>query len=154
MTTPAPCREAFEKWYRQTYGINWTGQEPNMWISWEASWNTRPAPVFTPATPEQMEKIKGLLDKTAPWEAKDYVETSKLKEAFGMFLNGMAYYETFPDNEEDAAQLRKAATYNFLRARNHISDELSELCNQCCKAVYKMEEEKAIGLKITERKDV
>lgn len=76
-------------------------------------------------------------------DVRDYVETSKLKEAFGMFLNGMAYYETFPDNEEDAKQLRKSATYNFLRARNHISEELEDICSASCKAVYVEEYERA-----------
>jgi hypothetical protein len=77
-------------------------------------------------------------------EVVDYVHTSKLKEAFGMFLNGMAYYETFPDDAEDARQLQKSATYNFLRARNHIGDELADICSACCKAVYTTEYEKAL----------
>lgn len=72
-------------------------------------------------------------------ETKDNITTSKLKEAFGLFLNGMAYYGEIPDSEEDSKYLRKQATYNFLRARNHIDDELAELCVAAAKDVYATE---------------
>lgn len=90
--------------------------------------------------------------KALMWLSHDTIQTirqclqqpdaaEKMAEALGMFLNGMAYYETFPDNEEDAKQLRKSATYNFLRARNHLPDAIADKCSMACKRVYTEEYE-------------
>lgn len=68
-----------------------------------------------------------------------------LKVAFGMFLNGMSYTETFPEDDDDYKQLQKSATYNFLRARNHVNDELSDQCSMACKAIYTAEYNKENG---------
>ncbi len=64
---------------------------------------------------------------------------AKLLEAFGMFLNGMAYYTTFPDNDEDAKQLSKSATREFMRAERHISEELKSACRDAHKKLITKE---------------
>lgn len=87
-------------------------------------------------------QIRGIQAAAAEWN-KLANPDKILMEAFGMFLNGMAYYETVPENEEDAKQLSKSATYNFLRARNHIGEMVSSLCSMACKEVYTEEERAA-----------
>ncbi|MDE2232466.1 MAG: hypothetical protein KGJ95_10470 [Candidatus Omnitrophica bacterium] len=66
----------------------------------------------------------------------------RLVEAFGMFLNGMAYYSTFPDNAEDAKQLQKQATCCFLEARKHVDDETAQKCLDAAKVIYVAAHEK------------
>ncbi len=82
------------------------------------------------ASPESVQNyIKTLEEEAASHDPR-------ILEAFGMFLNGLAYWETFPDDAEDAKSLQKQATYNFLRARNHLTDAQSAACSEACKRVY------------------
>ncbi len=80
--------------------------------------------------------------REATWRS-EYAALSKicdsLYEAFGMFLNGMAYYTTFPDNDEDAKQLSNSATREFMRAERHISEELKSVCRDAHKELITKE---------------
>lgn len=61
----------------------------------------------------------------------DNVEPWRL--ALGMFVQGMAYYTSFPDSKEDAEYNQKQATYWFLYARNVVSEKLKNSCAEQAK---------------------
>lgn len=57
----------------------------------------------------------------------------RLKTALGYFMNAEAYRSTFPDNDEDAAQLRKSATWNEITGRNFLTDKDQFECSEAMK---------------------
>ena len=59
-------------------------------------------------------------------EAADKIE--RLREALGAHIQADAYRDTFPDDDEDAAYLRKQETWWRLAARNWLSDSLADEC--------------------------
>ena len=52
----------------------------------------------------------------------------RIKEALGAHLQADAYRDTFPDNEADAAYLRKQETYWRLKARQWLSSADEREC--------------------------
>jgi hypothetical protein len=87
------------------------------------------------------EQIKELLKKYSNKAVHDLAaqhchlleELANLKTAYGMFLNGLAYYSTCPDSQQDAEYLQKQATYWFLYARNFIPAETHSDCSEMAK---------------------
>lgn len=72
-------------------------------------------------------------------QAVELPSDQNLREAFGMFLTGLAYYTEMPENADDAKYLSKQATYHFLRARNHVPDLMETICAGAAKDVYRQE---------------
>ena len=56
-----------------------------------------------------------------------------LMKAVGAHIQADAYRDTFPDDEKDAAFLRKQETWWRLTARSWLGDELANACAQKAK---------------------
>lgn len=69
--------------------------------------------------------------------AEKDAENAKLRAAYGCHIQADAYWGTFPDNEEDAAQLRKSATRWRLTAREVVAEgsELHDACAEAAKGI-------------------
>ena len=72
-------------------------------------------------------------------------------EALGLHIMADAYADTFPDNAEDSKYLAKNETELRIRARNLLSDELTERCHKAAKDyLCNLPEHKAMIKKITD----
>jgi len=60
-------------------------------------------------------------------------ENKILKSALGYHINADAYRDSFPDDEADAASLKKQETWNRLTARSLLTEDMEEDCNRFMK---------------------
>lgn len=61
-------------------------------------------------------------------------EVGRLRICVGLHVNADAYADTFPEDAEDAAQLRKSETWHRLSARSVLLERDKDVCNQAAKA--------------------
>ncbi len=89
---------------------------------------------------DQLTRAMNSLYLALPEDVADAVITivrareHELMVALGYFLNAQAYADTFPDDAEDATQLRKDATRNMLTARALLSERDQFECGERMKA--------------------
>ena len=64
---------------------------------------------------------------------KGEAATITMRQALGAHIMADAYRDTFPDNDEDAAYLRKQETFLRLKARQWLSEAEAARCSALAK---------------------
>lgn len=65
--------------------------------------------------------------------SKGEAQSLRIMEALGAHIIADSYRDTYPDNEQDAAYLRKQETFWRLTARAWLCDTDTEKCHQKAK---------------------
>ena len=60
-------------------------------------------------------------------------ENARLRTIVGLHINADAYRDTFPDDDEDAKQLRESETWHRLQARSLLTDQDESNCEEAAK---------------------